>query len=238
MIDKVTRKRMEDLIYNFFDLFDPTGRNTEWYKNKFKDMSNAQFDKFFGTLFKEKVPYLRATMVDYENPMEIDNYEKAAKFLNVPLFEEVIIPYASPDPSKPIVSKYKCVVGYLNMKRMQQLNFKKLGLSTETSERNMLTGQVTGHDKNSRNSDNETSSMLAMGANKTLKEFMSARADDMVMKKEMNQSIMRNGYVALNDLTDDVANKTALNTTSVFFMGAGIMNDLVGNDYVLPKTKK
>ena len=37
MIDKVTRKRMEDLIYNFFDLFDPTGRNTEWYKNKFKD---------------------------------------------------------------------------------------------------------------------------------------------------------------------------------------------------------
>ena len=94
MIDKVTRKRMEDLIYNFFDLFDPTGRNTEWYKNKFKDMSDAQFDKFFGTLFKEKVPYLRATMVDYENPMEIDNYEKAAKFLNVPLFEEVIIPYA------------------------------------------------------------------------------------------------------------------------------------------------
>ena len=235
MIDKATRKRMEDLIYKFFDLFDPTGRNTEWYKNKFKDMSDAQF---VGTLFKEKVPYLRATMVDYENPMEIDNYEKAAKFLNVPLFEEVIIPYASPDPNKPIVSKYKCVVGYLNMKRMQQLNFKKLGLSTETSERNMLTGQVTGHDKNSRNSDNETSSMLAMGANETLKEFMSARADDMVMKKEMNQSIMRNGYVALNDLTDDVANKTALNTTSVFFMGAGIMNDLIGNDYVLPKTKK
>ena len=102
----------------------------------------------------------------------------------------------------------------------------------------MLTGQVTGHDKNSRNSDAETSSMLTMGANKTLKEFMSARADDMVMKKEMNQSIMKNGYVALNDLTDDVANKTALNTTSVFFMGAGLMNDLIGNDYILPKTKK
>ena len=49
---------------------------------------------------------------------------------------------------------------------------------------------------------------------------------------------MKNGYVALNDLTDDVANKTALNTTSVFFMGAGLMNDLIGNDYILPKTKK
>ena len=29
MIDKKKRKEMEELIYNFFDLFDPTGRNTD-----------------------------------------------------------------------------------------------------------------------------------------------------------------------------------------------------------------
>lgn len=238
MMDKVKRKKMEDLIYNFFDLFDPSGRNTDYYREMFDGMSDKQFDNFFKSLFANKDPYLRATMVDFENPTNIENFEKTAKFLNVPLFEHVIIPYASPDKENPIITKHECLVGYLNMKRVQQINFKKLGLSTETSERNMLTGQVTGHDKNSRNSDMETNCLIAIGAEHALKEFMSARADDMVMKKEMNQKIMKDGYVALSDLTDDVANKTALNTTAVFFLGAGIMNDLVTKDYVLPKTVK
>ena len=236
MMDKKKRKEMEELIYGFFDLYDPTGRNTAYYRNKFKDMNDAQFDKYFKDLFNDRSPYLTATMIDYENPIKIENIEKAAKFLQVPLFERVVLPYASPDPNKPIITKHECMVGYLNMKRLQQINFKKLGLSTDVNERNMITGQVTGHDKNSRNSDAETSSMLAYGAKAALKEFMSARADDMVMKKQMNQKILKDGYVALEDLTDELVNKTTLNSVAVFFIGAGIMNDLVSKDYILPKT--
>ena len=114
--------------------------------------------------------------------------KKAAKFLDVPLFEKVVLPYASSDPNNPIITKHECLVGYLNIKRLQQMNVKKkLGLSTDISERNMITGQVSGHDKNSRNSDQETTALLTVGANTTLKEFMSMRADDMVMKSEMNK---------------------------------------------------
>lgn len=236
MIDKKKRKEMEELIYGFFDLFDPTGRNTEYYRNKFKAMDDNQFDKYFKLLFAQDDPYLTATMVDYENPVKIENIEKAAEFLNVPLFERVVLPYASSDPNNPVITKHECMVGYLNIKRLQQINFKKLGLSTDVSERNMITGQVTGHDKNSRNSDAETTALLTVGANASLKEFMSARADDMVMKKEMNQKILRDGYVSMADLTDKLVNKTTLNSASVFFLGAGIMNDLITNDYLLPKT--
>ena len=236
MIDKKKRKEMEDLIYGFFDLFDPTGRNTEYYRNKFKAMDDNQFDKYFKLLFAQDDPYLTATMVDYENPIKIENIEKAAEFLNVPLFERVVLPYASSDPNNPVITKHECMVGYLNIKRLQQINFKKLGLSTDVSERNMITGQVTGHDKNSRNSDAETTALLTVAANASLKEFMSARADDMVMKKEMNQKILRDGYVSMADLTDKLVNKTTLNSASVFFLGAGIMNDLITNDYLLPKT--
>lgn len=236
MVDKKKRKEMEELIYNFFDLFDPSGRNTEYYRNKFSGMDDSQFDNYFKMLFAQADPYLTATMVDYENPVELKNIEKAAEFLNVPLFEKVVLPYASSNPDNPIITKHECLVGYLNIKRLQQINFKKLGLSTDTGERNMITGQVTGHDKNSRNSDAETTALLTVGATKSLKEFMSARADDMVMKKEMNQKILRDGYVALEDLTDDPNNKTTLNSAAVFFLGAGIMNDLITNDYLLPKT--
>jgi len=235
-MNKAKRKEMEDLIYGFFDLFDPSGRNTEYYRNKFKSMSDAEFDQYFKLLFEQDDPYLTATMVDYENPLKIENIEKAAKFLDVPLFEKVVLPYASQDPNNPIITKHECLVGYLNIKRLQQLNFKKIGISTDISERNMITGQVTGHDKNSRNSDQETIALLTVGANVSLKELMSMRADDMVMKAEMNKKIARDGYVAMNELTDKLSNKTTLNSAAVFFIGAGLMTDLVMNDYFLPKT--
>lgn len=236
MITPAKRKEMENLIYNFFDLFDPTGRNTEYYRNKFKGMNDSQFDQYFKLLFEQDDPYLTATMIDYENPIQIENVEKAAAFLNVPLFERVVLPYASEDPDNPIITKHECLVGYLNIKRLQQINFKKLGLSTDASERNMITGQVTGHDKNSRNSDQETIALLTVGANTALKELMSMRADDMVMKSEMNKKISRDGYVAMNELTDKLSNKTTLNSAAVFFIGAGLMTDLVMNDYFLPKS--
>ena len=236
MMNRAKRKEMEDLIYGFFDLFDPSGRNTEYYRNKFKSMSDAEFDQYFKLLFEQDDPYLTATMVDYENPLKIENIEKAAKFLDVPLFEKVVLPYASQDPNNPIITKHECLVGYLNIKRLQQLNFKKIGISTDISERNMITGQVTGHDKNSRNSDQETIALLTVGANVSLKELMSMRADDKVMKAEMNKKIARDGYVAMNELTDKLSNKTTLNSAAVFFIGAGLMTDLVMNDYFLPKT--
>ena len=236
MMNKAKRKEMEELIYNFFDLFDPTGRNTEYYRNKFKGMNDAEFDQYFKLLFEQDDPYLTATMIDYENPVKIENIEKAAKFLNVPLFEKVILPYASQDPNNPIITKHECLVGYLNIKRLQQMNVKKIGLSTDISDRNMITGQVSGHDKNSRNSDQETIALLTVGANVSLKELMSMRADDMVMKSEMNKKISRDGYVAMNELTDKLSNKTTLNSAAVFFIGAGLMTDLVMNDYFLPKT--
>lgn len=236
MMNKAKRKEMEELIYGFFDLFDPSGRNTEYYRNKFKSMTDAEFDQYFKLLFEQDDPYLTATMVDYENPLKIENIEKAAKFLDVPLFEKVVLPYASQDPNNPIITKHECLVGYLNIKRLQQLNFKKIGISTDISERNMITGQVAGHDKNSRNSDQETIALLTVGANVSLKELMSMRADDMVMKAEMNKKISRDGYVAMNELTDKLSNKTTLNSAAVFFIGAGLMTDLVMNDYFLPKT--
>ena len=236
MINKAKRKEMEELIYTFFDLFDPSGRNTEYYRNKFNNMNDGEFDNYFKLLFEQDDPYLTATMVDYENPLKIENIEKAADFLDVPLFEKVVLPYASEDPNNPIITKHECLVGYLNIKRLQQLNTKKLGLSTDASERNMITGQVTGHDKNSRNSDQETIALLTVGANTTLKEFMSMRADDMVMKSEMNKKISRDGYVAMSELTDKLSNKTTLNSAAVFFIGAGLMTDLVMDDYFLPKT--
>lgn len=104
---------------------------------------------------------------------------------------------------------------------------KKNTTSTEIASRSAMTGQVVGKDKNARDSDMENFALATLGAEKVLKEFMGPRADDMVAKTEMYSEIASNGYVSLDSLTDNLENKTTLNTIDVFLIGMGIKSDLV-----------
>lgn len=124
----------------------------------------------------------------------------------------------------------------LHVKRMQQLLSKKNTFSTETSQRNAKTGQVTGADKNSRVSDAENFAMNVIGAEAAMKEFMSARADDNVAKAELEKQINNNGYATLKDIPNDIENKQSLNTLNVLFLGAGIATDLITPGLALKRT--
>lgn len=226
-LTKAKRSLMEKTIYEVFDAFDKTGANTKKYKAMFKKMSDSQFDTYFKTLFKQENAYLVYDGVDYERDLKIEDIEDAAKVLKIPLFEKVASPFLSPDPDNPDISKYEVAVGYIHLKRTQQMQFKKNTASTEASVRSALTGQVTGADKNGRESDVENFVLTTIGSDIAMKEFCSARADDMVMKSEMYAEINKKGYVSMSELTDDVKNKTTLNTVDVFLMGMGIKTDLV-----------
>lgn len=232
------RKKMENLIYSVFTALDPTGINTEKYKKMFKGMSDKQFDIFFKDLFKNENRYLILDTVDYENSLKIDYAENAAKILNVPLFEKITMPYINHDKKNPIVSKYAVPVGYLHMKRMQQILSKKNSTSTNIDMRSALTGQVTGKDKNARDSDQENFALVTMEANENLKEFLGPRSDDMVMKGEMYNKIAKDGYVSLNDLPNNPENKTSLNTIDVFFIAMGFKTNLVTEGLLLKKSLK
>ncbi len=115
---------------------------------------------------------------------------------------------------------------------------KKNGLSISNTKRSALTGQVSASDKNGRESDMENSMLLVVGANNILRELNGPRADDMVMKSEMNTAINTNGYVSLDQLDDDPTNKTALNTIDVFMLGMGLKTDLVTGGLMLKHTIK
>ena len=221
------RKEMETLIYTVFDKLDPTGVNVTKYRNMFKDMSDTQFDNFFKRLFENEDAYLLLDVVDYENSLSLDNVEAAAKVLGVPLFENVVMPHVNMDTDRPVVTKRPVPVGYLHIKRMQQILSKKNSASTEIGERAALTGQVVGKDKNSRESDTENFALMTLDTKDIIRELMGPRADDMVMKTQMYSEISKKGYVALDELTDDINNKTTLNTVNAFLLGMGIDSDLV-----------
>jgi len=169
---KNKRKKMEKLIYDTFDALDPTSINTKKYKELFQPMSDKQFDIFFKEFFKDDDQYLILDMVDYERDLNIDNIEKAAKVLDIPLFEKIVVPFVNNNIDNPVVTKYEVPVGYVHIKRMQQLLSKKNTLSTKSSSRSAMTGQVVGEDKNARESDQENFSLLSVGANDALRELM------------------------------------------------------------------
>jgi hypothetical protein len=72
----------------------------------------------------------------------------------------------------------------------------------------------------------------------TMRELNGPRADDMSMKNQMLHDIALNGYVKLEDLDDDVENKTTLNTVNVFLLGMGLDSDLVTKGLMLPASLK
>ena len=115
---------------------------------------------------------------------------------------------------------------------------KKNGISISNTKISALTNQVVDHDKNARDSDIEASMLVALGADEILKELHGPRADDPVMKREMNQSIATKGYVSLEDLTNSPTNKVTLNTINTFLLSMGLKSDIVTDSYILPKTSE
>lgn len=234
--DAGKRQRMETLIIKVFDKLDPTKRNSEHYKQSFNSMTDAQFSKFFKQLFANEHAYLVLNICDYEVDLRLDYVEAAAKVLNVPLFERVAFRHYTMDKNNVILSKEPVPVGYAHVKRPQQTVQKKNGLSITADIRSSITGQVTGADKNGRQSDLENNMLTSYGMFNGMKELNGPRADDAVMKQQMYQEINNKGYVSLSELESDTGNKTTLCTVDTYLIGMGLKSDLVTPGLMLKKT--
>lgn len=230
------RPKMEKMIYSFFSAFDKSGSNTKKYKALFQPMSDAQFKKYFTEFFENEYAYLILDIIDYERSIGIKDIEDAAKSINIPLYEYVSLPHLTMDKSKVITTKHPVPVGYYPIKRTQQTVMKKNGISTDIAERSAITNQVTGKDKNGRESDLENTMLTALGMTNTLKELNAPRADDAVMKQQMLRDISLNGFTRLEDMDDEIKNKTTLNTVDCYIRGMTIQSDLVVKGLMLPKT--
>ena len=235
---KAKRTKMENLIYGFFDRIEPGKMNTNFYRSFFSKMSDKEFESFFDKFFKDENAYLVLTVKAFENDITIEAIENAAKFMNVPLYEHVVMPYGSTDKSKPVVTPYPVPVGYYHLKRLQQTAIKKNSTSIEITNRDAKTGQVVNHDKNSRQSIDENYCLMTSGNINAIKEFMGFRADDLKMKEEAYTKIRQDGYVSMEELPNHVENKTTLNLLDTYLISMGLKSDLVTGGYLLVKTLK
>ena len=238
MAIKDRRKVFMEYLDDIMNKLDPSGANSKLYHEKFDKMTDNQFDSYIKRFFEDDKQNFYLEIVEYERDLTMENINACAEMMGVPLYERIALPYLSHDKENTIVSPYPVAVGYSHEKRMPQTLMKKSAASIKIEKRNPKTGPVVGEDKNARNSDSEVYSLATLGAMSALKEFMSARADDMKAKNEMYAAIAKNGYVSLEELSDDPKDKVALSTFDVYFLMQGLRTNMVDRLDNIPGPKE
>ena len=229
------RKKFMDYLTKVLDILDPSGQNSKNYEEFFGEMTDQEFDSYIKKFFKDEKANIYLEIVEYERDLKIENIQKCADFMKVPLLERVAFPYLNGSTEDVIVTPYPVPVGYIHEKRLQQTLMKKSAGSTKIQKRSPLTGQVTAEDKNARNSDLESYSLAAVGANAALAEFMDPRADNEKAKQQMYNDIAKNGFVSLQDLDlYDPRNKIALNTFNTYYLMMGVATNVVSTLDTIP----
>ena len=237
------RKKIEETIYKVIELLDNKEHyNLNKYKEVFSKMTDEEFGKFCEwcndpndltqvdhTIFIQTMPF--------DEP-SLENVIKGLEVINVPSEEYLYFPDFNNE--RPIRSRYRVPVGYLPIKRMEQLLSKKNRYSVDNEERSLKTDQVVGDSKVASISDLEANCLMAQGANDIFKEFYGPRSGDEKERNEMYKKIATDGYVSLSDIQKDTNedSKVTLNTLNTYLLSAGYRSDLVVNSLKLPYTMK
>jgi hypothetical protein len=231
------RKKIEKLILSVYSKLDTTGENTKKMANTLKSLDDKSFDKYIQALKTDT--YFQLEVLPFKNEPKLDDITAALAVLNVPAEEYVYYPHDASDDGKPVRTKTRVPVGYIHVRRLQQILSKKNSYTADITKRNQLTGQVTGASKIARLSDTETAALITIGANFAVKEFLGPRADNKAKKLAMYQQISRDGYVTLQSLDglDTVLDNASLLTMDAYLLGAGLITDLINGSYILSASK-
>jgi hypothetical protein len=218
------RKAIEAMVLTVVgDMDNSKHQNYDRYKAMFDIMSDAEFSAWASHMGTD----LDATVQIYQLPFEemrLTQIKKAADDLNIPLEEYIWYHDKGKDAIRTIT---KVPVGYIHIKRVQQMLAKKNKYSLQNEDVDFKSGQPTGSAKVAAISDAEAFCLNVINANEALKEFMGPRADNQAKKREMYSDIAKNGYVMLDNLKDDIDQHTTLNTMNVYLIASGIRSDLV-----------
>lgn len=232
MTDK--RKQIESLIDSTLMLMDPTGINSKKYRNMFQTMSDKQFSDWITKFLSDEKSNFRLDIEEFgdgSRSLKYENVEKAAKHLNLSLFEYVYMPHVSSNPNRPVRTKQPVLVGYLNIKRPQQLVTKKTGLALSDTDRDESSGTLKGESKAGTMTGIENELLAGVGGEVILSEIVGARGDNVVEYDNMLSSIAENGSVRLEDIKTNAYDKPTLLQSDLYFMALGLKTDLISESY-------
>jgi hypothetical protein len=228
------RKMIQDLIDKVLKAMDISGVNAEKYRKMFQVMSDEQFSQWITKFLADPKSNIRVDIEEFgseSRKLKFENIEKAADILGIKLFEYVYMPHLSADPNRPVRTKEPVLVGYLNIKRPQQMVMKKTGLALSDTNRDEQTGAMKGDSKGGTTTGVENELLAGAGADVILSEISGARGDNVTEYDNMLDEISRTGSVKLEDIKTGVYDKPTLMQTDLFLKAMGVKTDLISESY-------
>lgn len=230
---KSKRGQIETLVYRTLNAMDPSGANTQKYKAVFSKMNDAAFSKWVTQFLSDPKANIRLDIEEFDKTksLKYENIEKAAKGMNLDLYEYVYIPHVSSDPKRPVRTRTPVLVGYLNVKTVQQMQQKKSTGVINDLDRDDLTGIAKGESKGGTFSGIENEILIGLGADNVLSEICGARGDNVVEYENMLEKISESGTCSLKDIKTNSLDKPTLLKTDLFLKAMGIKTDIVSEAY-------
>ena len=228
------RQKIETVINDVLSTLDPSGVNAEKYREMFQVMSDDQFSQWITKFLADPKSNFRVDIEEFgdsSRKMMYDNIEKAAEKIGVKLFEYVYLPHLSTNPNRPVRTRQPVLVGYLNIKRPQQMVMKKTGLALSDKDRDENTGAAKGESKGGTTTGIENEVLAGIGADDILSEFSGARGDNVTEYDNMLDEISRTGSVRLSDIKTGVYDKPTLLQTDLFLKAMGVKTDIISESY-------
>jgi hypothetical protein len=233
------RQKIEKLVLDVVRTLDNSKmQNFKRYEAMFKVMTDEAFEDWANKMGHDLDDTIQMYQLPFEE-MKMTQIKKAADILNVPLEEYVWYRHNNPEG---IRTKMRVPVGYVHIKRVQQLLAKKNKYTLDNEKVGLKSGQVKDDSKVANITDPETFALTAINADQALKEFLGPRADNQGKKIQMYRQIARDGFTTLEDMEGDIAQSTTVNTVNTYLLASGIRSDLVNTtlktNYTIDKQLK
>lgn len=211
------RKIAEQEILVFMDEIDPTGVNTE----KWKEILSGWDDKTFHN-YAEKVSRGEATLVIFafsfmNDDLSTENNLKIAEKYGIPMFEQLRITGKPGVPDH--ITFQESQLLDIQVKRQSQNIDHKTSVPSSNRVIDQMTYQPTGESKGSKLSLPEARSMDSMGLNNCLEEFWRARGGDKGMFRAMNQMAEQTGSISLRSISPYATGVESNKAVKEYFFG-------------------
>lgn len=196
------KKLILDYLDKFFMTIDPTGFNQKIWHDKIEAMNDKDFD-FFMQCLKEEKEILHLYAPNMKVTLKYENIEKAAKLVNIELYQRLKI--KDPITGVTYVTPQKYLITETLVRRMQQTVYEKISIPIDDKKVENLTGQVTGGDRACGITYPEIQALKAQGFKEVLTELVTVRGGNLSAYAALKQSLEELGEGDLKNVLDPMS---------------------------------
>lgn len=217
------RKEAEAEVLSWVKDVDLSGKTFEFYKERFKQMTDAQFDKWIDALEAEvDYIYIISDNMNGKNLTEENNL-KVAKKRGVPMFERIWTRHPVSGHEYLTNVPYP-IISIPSKKQIESIENKQAIPKVSSKRKDEMTGQ--GLDDEMSFSLPETQILYAMDLEPVIIESLKYRGGDVRGGNEFDRRLIEFGSVDINDLMNTDTRVTSTETLRLLLLGMHYDNNL------------